>query len=201
MSIKKNNLSDALFTRAKQSLLGLLYGQPDKDFYTNEIIRLTNIGTGAIQRELKKLADAELITVKEIGNQKRYQANKTQPFFAELRSIVLKSFGLAYTLEDALKPMSKRIMLAFVYGSVAKQTDTASSDIDLILIGNDLIYADVFKLFEKAELKLGRKINPTIYSPAEWNKKRKSKNNFILKIIEQPKIFLLGSENELKELT
>lgn len=199
MGIKKNNLSKALFPKVRQVVLGLLYGQPDRDFYTNEIIKLTQMGTGAIQRELKNLSEAGLLTTKEVGNQKRYQANKSSPFFSELRSIVIKSFGLSDILREALQNLDDRITVAFIYGSIAKQTDTATSDIDLLLIGNNLIYADIFKLFEGIEHKVGRKINPTIYSPKEWTRKIKSKNSFLRKILEQPKIFLKGSENELEK--
>jgi predicted nucleotidyltransferase len=200
MGTKKNNLSDALFPKVRQLVLGLLYGQPDRDFYTNEIIKLTQMGNGVIQRELKKLSESGLLIIKEIGNQKRYQANKATPFFYELRGIVLKSFGLSEILQAALKPLFKKISIAFIYGSIAKQTDTANSDIDLLLIGFDLIYGDIFKLLEKIESKVGRKINPTIYNPEEWSRKLKAKNNFIQKISSQPKIFLKGSENELKQL-
>lgn len=200
MSTIKTNLSDALFSKVQQRVLGLLYGQPDMDFYTNEIIRYSDSGSGAVQRELKKLTAAGLLIVKKVGNQKRYQANRETPFFAELRSIIIKTFGLADILREALKPMVSRITLAFIYGSIAKQEDTATSDIDVMLIGKDLTYADVFKLLEKAESQLGRKINPTFYSPADWLHKYNEDNNFINKVIKQPKIYLIGTEDELAKL-
>ena len=180
--------------------MGLLYGQPDTDFYTNEIIRLTKSGTGAVQRELAKLTAAGLITVKPLGNQKRYQANRFTPFFAELRGIVLKTFGLADILREALKPLAKQIHFAFIYGSIAKQEDTAQSDIDLMIISDKLTYAELFKLLEKAEVRLGPKVNPTFYSPSEWVGKRKQDNNFVLQVSKQAKIFLIGSENEFRRM-
>lgn len=194
------NISDALFSKAQQRVLGLLYGQPDTDFYTNEIIRLSDSGTGAVQRELEKLTAAGIITVKKVGNQKRYQANSNSPFFAELRGIILKTFGLADVLQEALKPIMKKIHIAFIYGSIAKQEDTATSDIDLMLIGNNITYADIFGLLEKAESQLGRKINPTFYSQLDWVKKIKKDNNFVSTIIRNPKIFLKGTEDELAKL-
>ncbi len=200
MGTKKTSISDVLFSKTRQRILGLLYSQPDNDFHTNEIIRLTDIGTGTVQRELEKLTVAELLVVKRMGNQKRYQANRTGPFFEELRGIILKSFGLADILRKAIKPVAKQIHSAFIYGSIAKQEDTASSDIDLMIIGDDLTYADVFKLLAKTELQVGRKINPTFYSPTEWTRKFKQGNNFIKQIISQPKIFLMGSEDELSKL-
>lgn len=200
MTKKKVNISDALFSKVRQRVLGLLYGQPDSDFHTNEIIRLTDSGTGAVQRELENLAAAGLVIIKQVGNQKRYQANRATPFFTELRSIVLKTFGLTDILREALKPIGKQIRVAFIYGSIAKQEDTATSDIDLMIIGINLTYADMFQLLEKTEAQLGRKINPTFYSPLEWSRKNKEGNNFIIKILKQPKIFLVGTEDELVKL-
>lgn len=197
---KKITISDALFSKVRQRVLGLLYGQPDSDFHTNEIIRLTDSGTGAVQRELESLTGAGLVIVKQVGNQKRYQANRDTPFFAELRSIVLKTFGLADVLRETLKPIAKQIHIAFIYGSIAKQEDTANSDIDLMIIGENLTYAGMFPLLEKAESQLGRKINPTFYSPSEWLRKNKDGNGFVKKILEHPKIFLIGTEDELGKL-
>lgn len=196
MGINKTNLSDALFSKAQQHVLGLLYGQPDSDFHTNEIIRLTQSGTGATQRELAKLTAAGLLIVKQVGNQKRYQANTASPLFSELRGIVLKTFGLADVIREALNPITHQIYLAFIYGSIAKQSDTASSDIDLMLISDDLTYAEIFQLLEGTEKKLGRKINPTFYSSTEWTRKYKEHNNFVTQILKQPKIFLIGTEDE-----
>ena len=200
MTKKKISLSDALFSKVRQRVLGLLYGQPDSDFHTNEIIRLTDSGTGAVQRELENLASAGLVMVKQVGNQKRYQANRDTPFFAELRSIVLKTFGLADVLREALNPIAKLIQVAFIYGSIAKQEDTANSDIDLMIIGEDLTYADIYELLDKAEEQLGRKINPTFYSVSEWLRKNKNGNDFITKVSKHPKIFLIGTEGELVKL-
>lgn len=194
------NLTDALFSQVLQRVLGVLYGQPDRSFHTNEIIRLTHSGRGATQREIEKLAAVNLITVKHIGNQKHYQANPATPLFSELRSIVLKTFGLADILRDAFASISSQVQIAFIYGSVAKQEDTANSDIDLMLIGNDLTYADLFKTIEKIETQVGRSIHPTFYSPAEWKQKRGTNNNFLNQIIKQPKIFIIGNEDELTKL-
>lgn len=198
MTRRKINISDALFSKVRQRLLGLLYTQPDVDFHTNEIIRLAGSGTGAVQRELKNLVAADLVIVKQFGNQKRYQANRNTPFFTDLRNLVLKTFGLADVLREALKPMAKQIHIAFIYGSVAKQEDTANSDVDLMVIGEDITYADMFQLLEKAEVQLGRKINPTFYTPSVWSHKIREQNNFVTKITKQPKIFLVGTESELQ---
>ncbi len=197
MSIIKHNVADALFSKVQQRVLGLLFAQPDRSFYTNEIIRLTQSGTGAVQRELAKLETVGLITLTTFGNQKLYQANRDTPLFAELHSIVLKTFGLSDILKEDLKPIASQIQVAFIYGSIAKHEDKANSDIDLMIIGEDLSYAVLFPLLEKAQTQLGRKVNPTCYTSKEWMRKYKEGNNFINQIIKQPKIFLIGTEDAL----
>lgn len=200
MNHEKISLADALFPKVRQLVLGLFYGQPDRSFNTNEIIRLTASGSGAVQRELEKLTLAGLITLQAVGKQKRYQVNKASPLFSELRGIVLKTFGLADVLKQALVPIVEEIKIAFIYGSVAKQEDTANSDIDLMLISDNLSYAELFPLLEPVQTKLGRDINPSFYSEKEWERKRKNQNHFILQIIKQPKIFLVGTEDALNKL-
>lgn len=200
MRTTQPSLSNALFSKVRQCVLALLYGQPSRSFHTNEIIRLTHSGTGSVQRELEKLAAVGLINTRSIGNQKHYMANCDSPLFAELRSIVLKTFGLADVLRQALAPIISQIHIAFIYGSIAKQEDTATSDIDLMLVCDNLTYADLFKLLEEAQVQLRRPIHPTFYSPAEWARKHQANNNFLVQIVKQPKIFLIGSEDELTKL-
>jgi predicted nucleotidyltransferase len=197
MGMNKISVADALFSGLQQRLLGLLFGQPDRSFYGNELLRLTGTGRGALQRELEKLVSGDLATVTSIGNQKHYQANAASPIFAELRGIVLKSVGLADVLRMALADVADRIRIAFVFGSVAKGTDTASSDIDLMIVADNLGYTDLFERLATAETTLGRKVNPTLYTPAELTEKVRAENNFVLRVLEQPKIFLIGSEREL----
>lgn len=189
------------FSKVQQLILKLLYLNDNYDFSTNEIIRAVNCGTGTVQRELEKFTTAGVTIMKCVGNQKRYQANQALSYYLELRSIIIKTFGLADHLKVELKQiLTDKIKIAYIYGSFSKQTDTASSDIDLMLIGENLTYADLYQMLAETEKVLGRKINPSFYSPSEWRRKYKEGNNFITKIIEQPKIFLIGSEDELKEL-
>lgn len=200
MGMKKSGTLDALFSKVRQRVLSILYGQPDCAFYTNEIIRLTQSGTGAVQRELEKLTAAELVIVTQVGNQKLYQANPNSPLFKDLRAIVIKSFGLADVIKEVLRVLADKISFAFIYGSIAKQEDTAKSDIDLMIIGNNLSYGEIFQLVTEPEKKLGRKINPTLYSVSQWKHQVSRDNNFIKKVIKQPKIFIIGTEEDLNEL-
>lgn len=192
----RNRLADALFSATQQRVLALLFGQPGRSFYASEIIGLAGGGSGAVQRELARLADSGLLTVTRIGNQKHYRVNPASPVHDELRSIVLKTFGLADVLRAALEPLLPRIHAAFVYGSTAKGTETAGSDIDLMIVGDGLGYADVFPLLEAAGLQLGRAVNPTIYTPAELARRKKTGNAFVTRVLEQPRIWLIGNEHE-----
>ena len=181
-------------------MLGLLYEKPDQLFYTNEIIRLSDSGTGAVQRELKKLLAADLITVQSFGNQIRYQANTNSPLFMDLRNIILKTTGLASIIQKALIPVSNEMQYAFIYGSIASGKESAKSDIDLMIISDTLTYADIFSILEAPSKKLGRAINPTFYTKHDWIKKKQNKNNFIMQVEQQSKIFLIGNKDEFEKL-
>ncbi len=189
-----SSVADALFTTTQQRVLGLLFGQPDRSFFATEIISLAGGGSGATQRELARLEATGLVTVLRVGNQKHYQANAASPIYAELASIIAKTVGIAEPLRAALAPFAKKIHAAFVYGSLAKNSDTARSDIDIMILSEKLSYADIYAALEKAEAHLGRAISPTVQSPAEWKKKLVAKNAFTVKLSAQPKLFLIGDE-------
>jgi predicted nucleotidyltransferase len=191
------SMVDALFSKTQQRVLALLYGQPNRSFYATEIINLTGGGSGAVQRELSKLARSGLVNVTRIGSQRHFQANPGSPIYAELCSIIQKTVGLAGPLTAALTPLSKHIDLAFVFGSVAKKTDSASSDIDLMIISDTLVYADVFPAIEEVSHQLSREIQPTIYSKVELNRRISSDNSFVKRVLQQPKIWIIGNESDL----
>jgi predicted nucleotidyltransferase len=199
MKPKLISVSDVLFSKVRQNVLRLFFVTPDRDFYTNEVIRLTDSGTGAVQRELNYLTKAGLLSIKRVGNQCRYQANSHSPFFFEIRSIVVKSFGLVDLIRAALSPLHNKIELAFIYGSVAKQTDTQRSDIDLLIMGSDLVYGDIFGYLESVEQSLGRKISPSFYTVEDWLRKVKQQNHFVTSIIKESKLFVIGTEDEFKK--
>ena len=192
-----SGLADALFSTTQQRVLALLFGQPSRSFYANEIIRLAGSGSGSVQRELARLARSGLVTVTRIGRQKHYQANPDSPIFEELCAIVQKTVGLVGPIREALAPLSSNIKLAFIYGSVAKQVDTASSDIDLMVVSDDLTYGDVFSALENVIEKLQRTVNPTVYSEAELNKRVKGENGFVKRVLSQPKLWVIGSADDI----
>jgi predicted nucleotidyltransferase len=197
LNAKSYSLGDALFTKTQRQILGLLFGHSDKSFYAKEIVRFAGVGVGGVQRELEKLTSAGLLTIENIGNQKHYQANEKSPIFAELQQIVKKTFGLADVLRDALAGCQASIDLAFIYGSVAKKTDRAGSDIDILLVSDQLSYSEALELFATIEPSVGRPVNPTIYNLKEFQMKISSDNSFVTRVIRQPKIFLIGSEDDI----
>lgn len=191
------NLSDALFTATQQRVLGCLFGQPGRSYTVSELIQTTGAGSGAVQREVARLAGSGLLTMEQVGNQKRYRANPDSPIHDELAAIVRKTFGLAAPLREALAPMADAIAAAFVYGSVAKGQDTATSDIDLMLLSDTLGYGEVMATLDPLMRQLGRPINPTLYTRSEWRKRIDTGNSFMTRVLAQPRIWLIGGEHEL----
>ena len=189
-------VADALFTSTQQKVLALLFGQSDRSFFATELIALAGAGSGAVQRELTRLSESGLITVRMVGNQKHFQANKQSPIFNEVRQIVGKTFGLSKPLRDALQPIEEAIQLAIIYGSVAKKIDTASSDIDLLIISDSLTLEDVFKALEPAEQRIGRQINPNLLTVDEYDLRRNESDSFINRIFEEEIICLIGNMDE-----
>lgn len=195
---KPVSISDVLFSGVQQRVLGLLFGQPDRSFYANEIEKLGMTGRGALERELKRMTATGLITMTVIGRQKHYQANRNSPIYHELRGITLKTFGLSDVLRLALSKYADAIRFAFIYGSVAKGVDTATSDIDVMVVAEGLSYSDLFEALTKAEETLGRKVNPTLYSPRDFLKKIEGDNHFVTRVLNQPRIALLGIEDDIR---
>ena len=192
------SLGNALFGGTRQRVLGLLFGRPKRSFYAKELIRLADGGSGAVQRELERLAQSGLVTVRPIGNQKHFQANPDSPIFAELCSIAKKTFGLADPLRNALAPLAPRILAAFIYGSVAKHQDTAASDIDLMIIADRVSYADLLMAVELATADLGRQVTTTILTRKELAQRIKDRSSFVTRMLAQPKIWLIGTEDDIR---
>lgn len=193
----RHSLADALFTKTQQRVLRVLFGHPDRSVYASELIRSAGTGSGAAQRELARLEKSGLIVARRIGHQKHYQANAASPLYSELRNIVLKTVGLAEPLRDALKPLSSSIRAAFVYGSVAKATDQAASDIDVMIVSDSLTYAEIFGALERVTRAVSRKVNPTVYTADEFLKRARTEDVFVTRVLEQPKLWLIGSEDDL----
>jgi predicted nucleotidyltransferase len=192
------SLASALFGGTQQRVLGLLFGQPDRSFYATELIALARAGSGSVQRELARLEQSGLVTVRAVGNQKHYQANPASPIYEELCGIARKTVGIAEPLRGALAPLRKQIKAAFVFGSVAKQADHAASDIDLMVISDTLEFPDVILALQPVEQGLGRAINPVIYTRKELARRLKADEAFVTRVLSQPKVWLFGTEDDLR---
>lgn len=186
------SLIDSLFSSVRKNVLGLLFGSPNRSFFFNEIVSLVGSGTGAVQRELKRLSDSGLVTISQVGNQKHYQANPDSPIFEELCSLIRKTVGLKEPLRNALNSSEEKIQLALVYGSIAKESENASSDIDLLVVSDEMILEDVYVLLSDIEKELARKINPTLYTKAEFDKRLQTKNSFLMRVLKGETILLAG---------
>jgi len=191
---RRTELSAALFTPVQARVLALVFGQPDRRFESAELIRLVEGGTGAVHRQLARLAEAGLVTVTRVGNQKHYQANADSPVYHELHGLVVKTVGLV----EPLRLHASRIRAALVYGSVAKGSDRAGSDIDLLILSDSMRHDEVFDAVAPAEAVLGRPVNPTLMSVKHWRAKRSSKGSFVARVAEAPHLFVIGSERDLR---
>ena len=203
MGITKKALKpvvSALFSSVQSDLLGLLYGQPDREFMGADLIRQIGRGTGAVHRQLRQFTSSGLVTVKKRANQTWYQADSRNPIFPELRGIVLKTTGLAEPLRQALAPFAKEIVAAFVFGSIAAGRAGPTSDVDLMILTDDVdafSYSELFEALGPVERTLARPVNPTLMSLEAWQRKRATEGSFAARIAAGPKLILLGSEDEI----
>ena len=201
-SVKSENrpatsgLASALFSATQQRVLSLLFGQPNRSFYTSELIKLVGSGSGAVQRELKRLKDSNLITMTRIGNQKHYKANHESPIFNELTGIISKTLGVNHEIQNVLSKF-KHIKLAFIYGSIAKSSDRGKSDIDILIVSDTLQLQPLHRALEKASKRIGRKINPTIYSQVEYEMRLANESPFLMNILNGPLIYIIGNDDNL----
>ncbi|TMH37168.1 MAG: MarR family transcriptional regulator [Betaproteobacteria bacterium] len=183
----------------RRRVLALLLLHPERALHVREIARLTGTTPGTLNKELVRLHGAGLLERERVGNQVRYAANSSNAIYPELASILRKTVGVADVLADALAPVAASIAAAFVFGSVARGTETAGSDVDVLLIGS-LGFGEAVKLLYPAQTTFGREIDPKVFTVAEWRSKLKSKDPFVKDVLAKPKIHLIGNDDELAKL-
>lgn len=186
------SISSALFSDSQARVLQWLFGQPERSYHLSELRRLTSLGSASLQRELNRLVDAGLVQSERVGNLRRFQANSLSPVYQELVSLTRKTVGVVPMMREALAPMAARLTKAFIYGSVARQTDTAGSDVDLLVVGEDLSLNEILTLLMPVEEQLGRRINPTCYTPAEYAKRVAEPDSFVNRVLAQATLQLIG---------
>jgi predicted nucleotidyltransferase len=180
-------------------VLSLFFLHPEKAFYQRGIAEATGNALRQVQRALKRIEYAGLVTKTRRGNMVYYQADMMHPAFNDLKRAFIKTVALGDALREALAPLSDKVKLAFIFGSLAQGKETARSDIDLFLVGG-LSLRETTKLFSPFVSKLGREFNPVVYPLAEFKKKAKEKHHFIAEVIRGPKIWLIGNDHELAQL-
>lgn len=196
---KPKDIGASLFGKGRRKVLGVLFSRPEQPMYLREIIAAIGGGQGQIQRELEQLHRAGLVLREKRANLVYYRPNPDAPVYEELKGIAFKTFGVADVLRDLLKPLAKRIVVAFIYGSVARQEDTARSDIDVLVVG-DVKFSDVVLALSGAQERLRRAINPSVYSRAELRAKLKEKGGFVDRVMAGTKLFLIGNDDDLGQL-
>ena len=191
------SVASSIFSDSQSRVYRWLFGQPERSYHMSELRRLTGLGSASLQRELNRLAEAKLVNSERIGSLRCFQANPESPVFDELVALTRKTLGMAPLLRDALMPLTPNLLAAWIYGSVAKQTDTAQSDIDVMLVGRDLLLGDVLERLGPVEAQLGRKINPNIYTPQEFERRQGEPDSFVNRVLSQPVFALIGDPHGL----
>ena len=193
------SISMALFGKARRAVLGLLLTHPDESFYLRQIVRAAGVGQGAVQREVRSLAEAGVLERFQVGRQVHYRANRDCPVHEELHSLMVKTAGVAEVVRGALSELADRIEVAFIYGSFATGEATAESDVDLMVVGT-MSFSGVVEAIQSAQGVLAREINPAVYPPGEFRDKLQKNHHFLTRVMEGPKIWILGDEDELGRL-
>jgi predicted nucleotidyltransferase len=196
---KTPTAAEALFPPTRRGILELTYGEPARWWFLSEMAERLNTSPSSLQRELKTLTDTGILRMRRDGRRTYYQAESDASIFSELRMLIEKTTGVAERLREALQPVREKIALALIYGSVARGEERATSDVDLLVVADDLQLEDLYRRLAKVEERVGRKVNPTLYSPQEFRNRRESGNPFLEKIMKRRKLILLGSEDEVIE--
>lgn len=187
------SIAEALFTSSQCHLFRWLFGEPQRSFHLRELSRLTGLGSASLQRELRKLVTAGLLRAEQVGNQRRFTANPDSPVFEELVALVRKTLGIAPMLAEALAPLAGQIRTAFIYGSIAKGAEHAASDVDVMIVGEDLTLSAVLECLLPLEPSIRRKISPSIYTHEEYQRRRAAPDSFINRVLAQATVPLLGA--------
>lgn len=191
--------TEVLFSAYHRRILALLLSRPDESFHVREIARLADVPAGSLHRELKLFSESGILLRKPAGNQVRYRANRECPIFPELAGILRKTVGLADVLREALASLAAKVDVAFIFGSVAQGKERVTSDVDVFVIGKTS-FASVVRVFAQTNEQLGREVNPVVIPRDLFRKKLKEGDHFVARVIKEPKLFLIGTANDLGKL-
>lgn len=199
-SIHRNSILEALFTsKARLEILKLFFLSSSERHYMRQVAALTGQPIRAVQRELERLKDAGLLESRREGKHRYFEVNRNSPVFLDLRSLFVKTAGLAPSLRDNLLQEVEDIRSAFIFGSYASGSESITSDLDLMVVG-DITGRDLARALKPAREMFGREINAVIMPVDELRRKAAQGESFIINVLNEPKIFLIGGEDELKEI-
>jgi len=184
-------IAATLFGKTRRAVLARLFLEPQREYRLRELARLAGISAGPVQQELRQLVAADLALRRESGAQVTYRANTASPVFGELRALVEKTSGIEQLLRRALAPAARRIRLALIYGSIARGTNRATSDLDLLVVGS-LGFEELLRLLGPAEKRIGREVSPRLYSEQEFRERRRRGDRFLAAVLRGPRVMLLG---------
>lgn len=187
---------DALLPKTRQGILAAALVQSEKTWYASELAQRLGVPSSSLQRELHDLTEAGILKTHKQGRMVYYQANRDSPVFPDLRGLLLKTAGLVDVLSHALKPVAPKVVTAFVYGSIAAGSESSDSDIDLMVVG-DIAPQDIALPLRRARESLGREVNPTVYSLAEFERKRAADDPFLKQVLDKPRLVVLRNRDEL----
>jgi predicted nucleotidyltransferase len=190
------SIASSLFTDSQARIFPWLFGQPGRIYHLSELRRLTGLGSASLQRELNRLSGAGLIHSERFGNLRQFKANRQSLVFEELHGLIQKTMGAQPLLRDALLPLESRLRGAWIFGSVAKQTDSAHSDIDVMIVGENILLSEVLERLIPLEARLCRKVNPSCYTSAEFERRRNEPDSFVNRVLAQPVLPLFGNAHE-----
>jgi len=191
---------DALFSKTKQNILSATVINPDKWWYLSDLAKSINTSPSSLQRDLLNMTSTGILEKRQEGNRIYYRANKECPVFDELQGIIVKTVGIHDKLFSVLQPLIQQIHTAFIYGSIARREEMSTSDVDIMVIGETTI-SEVVKRLKPVEKIIAREINPTVYQINEFKKGLRDKSNFLMEVIEGEKVFIIGNENTLSEIS
>ncbi len=185
--------AQTLFTQPQSKVLKWVFGQPERWYHIQELIRLTSLASASLQREVKRLHVAGLVVEERIGNLRRVKANPASPMFTDLANLVRKTMGVVPAVADALQPLASRLQLALVFGSVAKGTEHAGSDVDVLLVSGNVQLSEALGLLLPLEGQLGRRIEVKLYTPDEFSTRRAEAGSMVKRILSGPVELMFGS--------
>jgi|GEM_PF-376455 len=198
-TLRKRSIADALFPKSAQAVLSALFSGTNGEVHLRGIEQATGQSPGTLQRVLDRFEGAGLVIRTKRGNQVFYRADRSASVYSDLVNIVVKTIGLAEPIRRALQPLKENISVAFIYGSVARGDDSAKSDVDVMIVG-EVSLQEIVEALAGLQRKIGREINPINYSPSEYSQRLNSQSHFTSSLKDEPKIFLIGGQDELDRL-